>query len=100
MGSTEVNGPTFHLKATVWTLFEVQMLPFLKKTQEAGVSAPPESIERKPDNESEIEGLESAMEELHGALSSQDFKSAAQIFKSAFELCESYPHAENMEGHS
>jgi hypothetical protein len=72
------------------------MLPFVKDKKEGSVSAPVESIERKPDEdkEDEFDSLESAMSELHEALNAKNYKGAAQIFRSAFELLDSEPHKE------
>lgn len=70
------------------------MIPFLKN-KEAGVSAPIESIERKPDDGAEeFDSLESAAEDLCIAIGSKDYKAAAAAMRAAFQLLESEPHEE------
>jgi hypothetical protein len=61
------------------------MLPILKK-HEGSASSPIEAVERKPDEESDYDGLESAMEELCSALESKDYKAAASSFRAAFDM--------------
>lgn len=71
------------------------MIPFLKRDQEASVSAPANVERRKPDDdEAEYDGLEACMEELGAALAAKDFKGAASAFRSAFQLSEIEPHEE------
>lgn len=69
-------------------------MPFLKRSKEASVSMPVESVKREPDEEHEVDSLEMAMEELHDALMGKKYKLAADIFRSAFELLDSMPHVE------
>lgn len=70
------------------------MLPFLKRTKDASVSAPVETIERKPDQEPEYDALESAAEDLCSALTSKDYKAAAAALRATFQLLDSEPHEE------
>jgi hypothetical protein len=74
------------------------MLPFLKQNKEAGMSAPVETERRKPDEHSEIDGLEQCMEELHSALMAKRYKEAAEIFRSCFEFLDAQPHEEGEHG--
>ena len=63
------------------------MLPFLTNKQEGSVSAPVESVKRKPDEESdqEVDMLESVIKELFEAKTD---KERAYAFRVAFELLE------------
>jgi hypothetical protein len=71
------------------------MLPFLKHNYEGSASAPVESVERKPDEESEdYDALESAAEDLCHAIEAKDYKAAAAALRAAFELCDTEPHKE------
>lgn len=70
------------------------MIPFLKHKNEGSVSAPVESIERKPDDGAEYDVLESAAEDLCMAIEAKDYKAAAAALRAAFELLESEPHQE------
>lgn len=71
------------------------MLPILKKLNEASVSAPPETLRREPDKESEdYDGLKSCAQELIDAISAGDVESAAIALRSAFQLLDSEPHVE------
>ena len=72
-------------------------LPWTPKNKEAAaVSAIPDRIERKPDENKEDhpDGLSGAMQELHSALNSKDYKGAAEIFRAAFQLLDEEPHHE------
>ncbi len=71
------------------------MIPFLKRKDEASVSAPAEKIQRKPDEESEdYDGLTAAAEDLCHAIEAKDYKAAAVALRAAFDLLESEPHHE------
>ena len=72
------------------------MLPFLKRTKEASMSAPLESIERKPDEEHEHEYdiHESLGEDLCKAIKAEDYKAIGEVLKAAFELFHSEEHEE------
>ena len=70
------------------------MLPFLKKLDEASVSAPAEIKKREPDEEPEYDSLESAGHDLIDAIHSKDAKSVAAALRAAFELLDSEPHQE------
>lgn len=73
------------------------MLPFLKKNNEASVSAPADVMKRKPDEDKDYDGmdpLEVAMEELFAAKSN---KEKAEAFKAAVMILESQPHEEHNE---
>jgi hypothetical protein len=62
---------------------------------EGSMSAPPQSIKREPDDESEsFDSLEVAMEDLCKALKSEDYKAQAAAFRAAFDLLDSEPHVE------
>lgn len=75
------------------------MIPFLKRSKEASILAPTESIERKPDEgKEEYDHLEIAMEDLCNAIHSKDYKGAAEAFRAAFELLEMQPHEEIEHG--
>ncbi len=74
------------------------MLPFLKKTQEASVSVPVESVKREPDEEPEYDALESAAEDLISAVHSKDAKGVAAALRAAHEICESYEPEQMSEG--
>jgi len=71
------------------------MIPFLKRDQEASVSAPASVEKRKPDDEeAEYDALEAAAEDLGAALAAKDFKAAAAALRAAFQLADSEPHEE------
>jgi hypothetical protein len=70
------------------------MIPYLKNSKEASISGPLDIEKRKPDEESEFDGLEACMEELGNALAAKDHKAAAAAFRAAFELSELEPHEE------
>ena len=70
------------------------MLPFLKHSQEASVSAPAEKIERKPDAPEDLDLLEGCVQELIDAIKAGDTKSAARALKDAFQVCDASPHEE------
>lgn len=73
------------------------MLPFLKKSKEAGASGPVETIEREPDDGSSFDSMDAAAQDLIDAVHSKDVKSVASALRSAFELCEEQPHSEGPE---
>lgn len=74
------------------------MLPFLKNSKEAGISAPPQSIERKPDDEnSSYDVMEACAEDLISAIHSKDVKGVAEALRSAFELADSNDESEGDE---
>lgn len=66
---------------------------FLKQQKEASVSAPAESIHRKPDEGSEqsFDPLESAGQDLIDAVKRGDAKDVAAALRSAYEMCQSEP---------
>lgn len=66
------------------------MLPFLKKDQDASVSAPVETVER--DHDETYGGLHAAADDLILAVHAKDTKGVAAALKAAFELCDSQPH--------
>jgi hypothetical protein len=70
------------------------MIPFLKHTKEASVSAPLESQMRKPDEEPEYDMLESAAHDLIAAVHSKDVKGVCVALRAAFEMLDSQPHEE------
>lgn len=70
------------------------MLPFLKNKQEASVSAPVESVERKPDEDKDYDSLHVCMQEFNAASKKDDFEGMAAAMKAAFEICDSEPHHE------
>lgn len=70
------------------------MLPFLKKSQESGVSAPVEKITREPDEDSDFDPLEVAAEDVLFAVEKKDAKALARALRAAFDLCDSEPHLE------
>ena len=59
------------------------MIPALKRKEDVGISAPAESIERKPDEDAEYDVLESAAEDLCNAIKSDDYKAAAAALRAA-----------------
>jgi hypothetical protein len=70
------------------------MLPFLKKSQESGVSSEPEKIRREPDEGEGFDSLEVAAEDFLFAIEKKDSKALAQALRAAFMICESEPHEE------
>lgn len=72
----------------------MSLLPFLKRTQEAGVQMPVPSETREPDKGSDSEGLHAAAEDLMNAVHAKDIKAIASALKAAFELCDEQPHIE------
>lgn len=75
------------------------MLPFLKDKKEASVSAPPSTITRESDDESDsFDSLEVAAQDLCDAIHSRNYKAVAEALRAAFELCESEPHEEGPHG--
>lgn len=76
------------------------MLPFLKKSKEAGVQGPVDSIKREhdEDKEQEFDAMEAVAEDLINALHSKDIKGAAAALKAAFEIADSQPHIEGPHG--
>lgn len=70
---------------------------FLNKKKEASVSAPVESVERKPDHEPEYDSLHSAASDLKQALDEGNTAAIAAALRAAFEICESEPHGEQEE---
>lgn len=72
------------------------MLPFIKKSKEASVAVPSQSVERKPDDESEeaFDSLEMVAQDLIDAMQSKDAKLLALALRSAFQICDLEPHEE------
>lgn len=70
------------------------MLPFLKKSQDASVSMPIEPVTRKPDDDSDYDGLHAAADDLIAAIHSKNTSGVAAALRAAFELCDSEPHEE------
>lgn len=70
------------------------MIPFLKRKDEASISAPVDKIERKPDEDKEVDSLEVAAEDLCNAVHAKDYKAAAAALRAAFDLMEMEPHKE------
>jgi hypothetical protein len=70
------------------------MIPFLKRKDEASISAPADKIQRKPDEEPEFDTLEAAGQDLIDAIHSKDAKAVAAALRAAFELADSEPHTE------
>lgn len=70
------------------------MLPFLKKSQEAGNSEPVEPIKREHDEDHEYDMLESAAEDLIKAIHSKDVKGVCEALRAAHEMCDLEPHEE------
>ena len=63
------------------------MLPFLKHSKEASASLPVESLERKPDNESnEFDELEVAAQDMLAAIEAKDSNKLASALRAAFDL--------------
>jgi hypothetical protein len=79
------------------------MLPFIRKKQEGGsISATPEVVTRKSDNEDEesYDHLDSASDDLISAIKSGSASGVSMALRAAFEIMEESPHEENnqMEG--
>lgn len=70
------------------------MIPFLKRKEEASISAPADKIKRDPDDGAEVDSLEVAAEDLCNAVHAKDYKAAASALRAAFELLDSEPHEE------
>jgi hypothetical protein len=72
------------------------MLPFLKKTKEASVSAAPQTIVRESDHEEELEHepLDVIAQELVDAVHKKDAKLVADCLHAAFEILDAMPHVE------
>lgn len=72
------------------------LLPFLKKSKDAGAAAPIESLERKPDEpkDEDFDSLEVAAEDILSAMKANDAKALASALRAAFELLEMQPHQE------
>ena len=72
------------------------MLPFLKRTKEASVSAPAQTIVRESDHEEELEHqpLDIIAEELIDAVHKKDAKLVADCLHAAFEMLDAMPHVE------
>lgn len=70
------------------------MIPFLKRKDEASISASPDKIKREPDEGAEYDGLEAAAEDLCNAIKAEDYKAAAAALRAAFEMLEMEPHRE------
>lgn len=74
------------------------MLPFLKKSQEAGASGPAETVMREPDMEEEptedFDSLHVAAQDMLDAIHSKDAKALALAIQAAFDMCESNPFEE------
>ena len=70
------------------------MLPFLKKSQEASVSAPPDHVIRKSDHEEDYDAMHAVAEDLLRAISAKDIKAVAEALRAGFELADSEPHVE------
>lgn len=70
------------------------MLPFLKNKHEASMSTEVDSIERKPDEPEDYDGLEAAAEDLCNAIEAKDYKAAAMALRAAFEMLDAQPHEE------
>ena len=74
------------------------MLPFLKKSKEASVSAPVEHITRESDHK-EMEGGDDEMlkvvaEELLDAIHSRKVGNLIEALRAAFQILDSEPHEE------
>lgn len=77
------------------TTKEFNLLPFLKNKLEASVSAPVESLERKPDEGAEeFDTAEAVAQDILDAVKSNDAKMLAQALRAAFDLLEMQPHDE------
>jgi hypothetical protein len=73
------------------------MLPFLKRKDESGASAPVDPAKQmitRDEDDLDHDHLEVAMEELSHALKAEDYKAAAEAFRAAFDLLEVQPHDE------
>lgn len=72
------------------------MLPFLKKSKEASVSAPAQTIVRESDHEEKLEHepLDIIAEELIDAVHKKDVKMVADCLHAAFEILDALPHVE------
>lgn len=73
------------------------MIPFLKNKQDAASSTSIDKVERKPDSE-EYDVLESAAEDLCHAIEAKDYKAIAAALRAAFDLLDSQPHEEDING--
>lgn len=76
---------------------------FLKKSKEASVSAPVESVTRKPDEDAEGEdygGIETCAEDLLKAIEKKSVSGIAEALTSAFEILDSEPHEEGPHTYS
>lgn len=76
------------------------MLPFLKKTHEAGVSMPVDPVKRSPDEEGDYDALESAVQDLFDAFEKKDIQAGCEALRAAFELCDMEPHEEGPHLHA
>lgn len=65
------------------------MLPFLKRREEGGASAPVDAQVRKPDDPADsYDPLLSAADDLKQALDEGNTKAIAEALRAAFYLCE------------
>lgn len=72
------------------------MIPFLKRKDDVSVTAQPDKIQRKPDDEAEedYDGLAAVSEELCEAIHAKDYKSVAIALRAAFQILDLEPHKE------
>ena len=70
------------------------MLPFLKHSQDASMSAPVDVVKRTPDHEEEYDPMHAAADDLIAAVTSKDTKATADALRAAFELADSERHVE------
>lgn len=77
------------------------MLPFLKKSQEGGASAPVETIEREPDDGPQYGLLDSVVDDFMQAIEKKDkglLKSALEAFKEHLQEEDENQDQQTMEG--
>jgi len=68
------------------------MLPFLKKSQEAGPVSMSEPVVR--DSDGDFDSMEVAAQDVMDAVHSKNVKALASALRAAFELADSEPHEE------
>lgn len=70
------------------------MLPFLKQELEGSTAVKEDPVKRKPDDDSDYDGLQAAADDLIQAIANGDSKGVAAALRAAFDLCDSEPHQE------
>jgi hypothetical protein len=62
------------------------MMPFLKKDKDSSVSAPVDSLERRPDDDY-YESMRACFQDLRNALHQNNEEDGIEALIAAFELC-------------